>query len=395
MKPVDPEAPLAQTVAALGKEVRDLRAWARMRAVIEQAKGVLVERHGITLDEAFARLRRMSQEHNVRVVEVAATVVGVAIPEPEDADLGDRILEEQLPVSPATSRTWRTLREQPDVRAGVVTAVMDAVASSTDTGHEAAELVLDLLEAHEVAAVTIYRKSPDGSLRLVGQVNVPGDLASSWRSIPPSTDIPMVRSILDEAALFWGDREERLREYPQLSQTASVGFEATGTVPVVDHGEVVGVIGLIWQSRQSFDDDRRAAITRAVQRVAPLLMRNLRASDPELEWLNALMGLHLDPWLLLDVVVDSQGAPSGLVVQDVAAGVAGGQAWLGRRVLEIWPFMAQDGTREALMGLARTGGAWSTTINQQSPAPWGSPGSIVRAVRLGQRIALLWRAEPA
>ncbi|MBK6762321.1 MAG: ANTAR domain-containing protein [Micrococcales bacterium] len=394
MKP-DPEAPLAQTVAALGKEVRDLRASARMRAVIEQAKGVLVERHGITLDEAFERLRSMSQEHNVRVVEVAATVVGVAIPEAEDAELGDRLLEEQLPVSPATSSTWRTLRQQPDVRAGVVTAIMDAVASSTDTGHEAAELVLDLLEPHDVAAVTIYRTSPDGSLRLVGQVNVPSDLASSWRSVPPSTDIPFVRSVLDEVALFWGDRDERLREYPQLSQAASVAFEATATIPVADQGVVVGVVGLVWRTRQTFDDARRETITRAVQRVAPLLMRNLRASDPELEWLNALMGLHLDPWLLLDVVVDSQGVPSGLVVQDVEPGVAGGQAWLGRRVLEIWPFMAQDGTREALMGLARTGGAWSTTITQQSPAPWGSPGSIVRAVRLGQRIALLWRALPA
>ena len=394
MKP-DPEAPLAQTVAALGKEVRDLRASARMRAVIEQAKGVLVERHGITLDEAFERLRSMSQEHNVRVVEVAATVVGVAIPEPEDAELGDRLLEEQLPVSPATSSTWRTLRQQPDVRAGVVTAIMDAVASSTDTGHEAAELVLDLLQPHDVAAVTIYRTSPDGSLRLVGQVNVPGDLASSWRSIPPSTDIPFVRSVLDEVALFWGDREERLREYPQLSQAASVAFEATATIPVADQGVVVGVVGLVWRTRQSFDDARRETITRAVQRVAPLLMRNLRASDPELEWLNALMGLHLDPWLLLDVVVDSLGVPSGLVVQDVEPGVDGGQSWLGRRVLEIWPFMAQDGTREALMGLARTGGAWSTTITEQSPAPWGSPGSIVRAVRLGQRIALLWRALPA
>ncbi|MCB0920973.1 MAG: ANTAR domain-containing protein [Actinobacteria bacterium] len=72
MNPVDggrrweaPDTPLTETVAALGKEVRDLRAAARMRAVIEQAKGVLVERHGISLDEAFAQLRSMSQEHNV------------------------------------------------------------------------------------------------------------------------------------------------------------------------------------------------------------------------------------------------------------------------------------------------------------------------------------------
>ena len=49
MNPVDggsrweaPDTPLVQTVAALGKEVRDLRASARLRAVIEQAKGVLV-----------------------------------------------------------------------------------------------------------------------------------------------------------------------------------------------------------------------------------------------------------------------------------------------------------------------------------------------------------------
>jgi len=391
----DPDAPLAQTVAALGKEVRDLRASARMRAVIEQAKGVLVERHGITLDEAFARLRSMSQEHNVRVVEVAATVVGVAIPESEDAELGERILAEQLPVSPATSSTWRTLREQPDVRAGVVTAVMDAVASATDSGHEAAALLLDLLEPYQVAALTMYHVSADGSLRLVGQVNIPGDLASSWRSIPPSTDIPFVRSVVQEVALFWGDRDQRLREYPQLARTGSVEFEATATVPVIDQGEVVGVVGLVWRSSQEFDDARRDAITRAVQRVAPLLMRNLRGSDPELEWLNTLMGLHLDPWLLVDIVVDSQGVPTGLVVQDVAAGVAEGQSWLGRRMLEIWPFMAQDGSREALMGLARTGGTWSITVTEPSPAPWGSPGSVVRAVRLGQRIALLWRESPA
>ncbi len=57
-----------------------LRTAARFRSVIEQAKGILMERDGIGPEEAFAQLRALSQQHNARLVEVAATVVGVAIP---------------------------------------------------------------------------------------------------------------------------------------------------------------------------------------------------------------------------------------------------------------------------------------------------------------------------
>lgn len=402
MNPVDggsrreaPDTPLAETVAALGKEVRDLRASARMRAVIEQAKGVLVERHGISLDEAFARLRSMSQEHNVKLVEVAATVVGVAIPEGEAPEFAENLVDQTLPISDATSPTWKTLREQPDVKAGVVTAVMDAVASATDQGSEAAELLLELLEPYGVAALTMYRTSVDGSLRLVGHVNIPGDLVSSWRSVPPSTDIPFVRSVVDNAALFWADRAARIAEFPQVARTGSASFEATATIPVLEDATVIGVVGLIWRTKETFDDLRKRAITRAVQRISPLLMRNLRATDPELDWMNTLMRLHLDPWLILDVVVNSSGQPTDFVVQDVAANLSGGGDWLGRRLFEIWPFLADDGTGDTLRRLAMTGGSWSVTVTQSSPAPWGVPGSILRAVRLGLRVAVLWRAGEA
>ncbi len=402
MTPVDggsrwqaPDTPLAETVAALGKEVRDLRASARMRAVIEQAKGVLVERHGITLEEAFARLRRMSQEHNVKLVEVAATVVGVAIPDGDDPDLAEQVVRAELPVTQATSDTWRALREQPDVRAGVVTAVMDAVAGAMDKADEAAELLLELLQPHAVDALTMYRTNVDGSLRLVGQVGIPGDLVSSWRSIPPTTDIPYVRSVVDDAALFWGDRASRIAEFPQVARSSSGGFEATATIPVSDQGSIVGVVGLIWKDEQVFDDLRQRAIIKAVQRVAPLLMRNAAAADPDLDWLNTLLRLHLDPWLLLEAVVNAQGSATDFVVQDAATNVPGAHEWIGRRMLEIWPFLAEEGTSEALSGLVKTGGAWSITVTAATPAPWGAPGSLVRAVRLGQRVVLVWRLGPA
>ena len=383
---------LADTVAALRDENAGLRSAARTRAVIEQAKGILVERHQITLDEAFSRLRTMSQEHNVRLVEVAATVVGVAVPEAEPrlADLPEDLLRSRLPVSPSASRSWAALQAQPDVRAGVLTTLLDSVAGATNDGDEAAELLCDLLAAEGVAAVVLYRGEADESLRLVGSSGVPGDLISSWRSIPPSRHIPYVVSFMDDRAFFWGDRASRTVDFPSLS-TAKSAFESTATVPISDEGRVVGVAGLMWLEEQEFDTDRREAIAQTVQRVGPLVLRNAAAAAPELEWLNAVLLLHLDPWLLLEAVPSADGVVRDLVVQDVTQLLSEGQQWIGRRLLEIWPFLAGGDIARDLSGLARSGGSWTTTIANGSPAPWGIPGSQVRAVRLGPRIVLVWR----
>ena len=41
------------------------------RVVVEQAKGVLAQHHGLSMDAAFDRLRRYSRNHNLRLAEVA------------------------------------------------------------------------------------------------------------------------------------------------------------------------------------------------------------------------------------------------------------------------------------------------------------------------------------
>lgn len=46
----------------------------RTRIVIEQAKGVLAGRHGISLPEAFARLRRLARNNRLPIHEVARGV---------------------------------------------------------------------------------------------------------------------------------------------------------------------------------------------------------------------------------------------------------------------------------------------------------------------------------
>ena len=53
------------------------------RIVIEQAKGVLAERHAIGLDDAFDRIRREARSRRIKLHDVAAEVVAtVPVPSP-------------------------------------------------------------------------------------------------------------------------------------------------------------------------------------------------------------------------------------------------------------------------------------------------------------------------
>ena len=59
-------------------EAAHLRKAMESRAVIEQAKGILMGRDGCTAEEAFDMLRRISQHRNVKLREVAQAVVDSA-----------------------------------------------------------------------------------------------------------------------------------------------------------------------------------------------------------------------------------------------------------------------------------------------------------------------------
>lgn len=68
---------LAATMAssAADLEVAQLREALQSRDVIGQAKGILMERRGISADEAFGVLRSASQSLNVKLAQIAQTLV--------------------------------------------------------------------------------------------------------------------------------------------------------------------------------------------------------------------------------------------------------------------------------------------------------------------------------
>ena len=76
-QPAVPPADLdwAVRVQRLEAEVAGLRRAMASRGVIEQAKGVLAERLGCSPEDAFAHLSAMSQRSNVRLGDVAASLL--------------------------------------------------------------------------------------------------------------------------------------------------------------------------------------------------------------------------------------------------------------------------------------------------------------------------------
>jgi GAF domain-containing protein len=67
---------LAERAISRGEVVNEqLQTALTSRVIIEQAKGVLAERGGLSMDGAFDRLRRYARHHNLRLATVAREVV--------------------------------------------------------------------------------------------------------------------------------------------------------------------------------------------------------------------------------------------------------------------------------------------------------------------------------
>ena len=77
LKPLRPAelAPALELAIARWQEARALRARLEERKVIERAKGAMMQRHGLTEDEAFQRLRRTAMDTRRPMVEIARAVL--------------------------------------------------------------------------------------------------------------------------------------------------------------------------------------------------------------------------------------------------------------------------------------------------------------------------------
>ena len=63
---------------ALRRELADARTQLSERKVIDKAKGILMTRHSLSEDQAYARLRKTAMDRGMKLAEVAQRIVDVA-----------------------------------------------------------------------------------------------------------------------------------------------------------------------------------------------------------------------------------------------------------------------------------------------------------------------------
>ncbi|WP_324789573.1 SpoIIE family protein phosphatase [Streptomyces sp. H51] len=301
-----PVGRLAATVQRLRREVREAQAEAEGRALIELAKGILVERLGCGPAQAARQLAELTEQAGVTPLEFAVEVINQAS--------RDRLSEVTTAFLAATSEGAGD-----DVPGGGSSAVRLRAAESGALAADDAQAVADSLLEHALTplgavAVAIWALGADGSLTLAGSAGFSAAEAGRWRYVPPGVATVARRGL--------GERSGRW-----IGCLAETGLPSVGqhhhpdggrvAVPASNGGRIHGVLEIVWPAPL---EPQPPQIVRQVEALAELCAHTLenhalhRPDDdptprplPDVAELTALAdGLH-DPALVLVPYLDPAG----------------------------------------------------------------------------------------
>ena len=187
------EDDVPRLVAVIERQRRELdrmRAASASESVVAMARGVLMERLGLSPSEAASQLTELAAATGIPLAEMAATVLSpgrsadtdetAAVPAPGGGD---------PPRRPAHGH------------AGEVLA--DAAAELAADGAELAGTLAAQLTLLGATAVLLWLLETDGTLALLGAVGLSGGETGRWRHVPPQLDCPAQRVARGAADLWW------------------------------------------------------------------------------------------------------------------------------------------------------------------------------------------------
>ncbi|WP_251096717.1 SpoIIE family protein phosphatase [Streptomyces sp. Caat 7-52] len=278
MPATTPVGRLAATVERLRREVRTAQAEAEGRALIELAKGILVERLGCGPAQAARQLAELTEQAQVTPLEFAVDVINQAA-----RDRVSEITEAFLSVAADPSGP---VAESAAVR---LRAAESGVLAAPDTQAMADSLLEHALRPLGAVAVAIWSAGPDGSLTLAGSAGFPPGEAARWRYVPPDVATVARRGLTEPDGQWLPSLAESglptigRREYADGARIA---------VPSGTGGRIHGVLEIAWPKPEG---PLPRPVVRQVEALAELCAHTLETFAPP-------AGTEPEPGLLPDVV---------------------------------------------------------------------------------------------
>lgn len=302
-----PVGRLAATVERLRREVQAAQAEADGRAVIELAKGILVERLGCGPAQAARQLAELTEQAGMTPLEFAVEVINQAA--------RDRLSE----VTTTFLATTANDGDPTDPSGSGSPAVRLRTAESGALAADDAQAVADSLLEHALTplgaeAVAIWALGADGSLTLAGSAGFSAAEAARWRYVPPGVVTVARRGLGERTGQWIGCLSETglpsigRNHHPEGGRVA---------VPAGTGGRIHGVLEIVWPTRLEAQPPQ---IVRQIEALAELCAHTLEIYAPphpdgearpgplpDVAELMALTdGLH-DPALVLVPHLDATG----------------------------------------------------------------------------------------
>ncbi|HEX9622887.1 MAG TPA: SpoIIE family protein phosphatase [Streptosporangiaceae bacterium] len=373
-------ARLTELVARQRTELDQLQSEAAERAVIDLARGVLMERLGCTAADAARQLSKIAEDAGVPLIQLASDIVG------EPITISRLSEQSSEPVVPSVAVAGAAMELAPDG-----TALATAMLAQT------------LADAGAVG-VAIWLIAPDGAVELAGQAGFDPSEASRWQRIPPGANALAGQSAGDGAQFWWA------KGRPAGDQTALIGYwdeGARAVVPVrTENGRCIGALEVCWPTPiGEFADWLR----RQVDALAGLAAHALgaRSSGSELAvdhreaWVLGLLDGLAESALFASAIRDAAGAVSDFRIVHVSQGFRDPDGRppdviRGRSLIEAYPWAAiPAGLFHRAVEVLSTG--TPQRVAGEVIGTVAGTGQVVvanvRIVRLFDGVALSWRHE--
>nr|WP_311132595.1 SpoIIE family protein phosphatase [Nonomuraea gerenzanensis] len=416
---------LAATIERLREAVREAQHAAEGRALIEVAKGILIERLGCGLTEAARQIATLAEQAGVSPIEMSADIINHAA--------RDRISETAREfLNAARSREALSPAERDRAAsgpasgggagggagagggggagagggggAGVAVRMRSAENGMLQAGD--AQAVAESLLQHALTplgatAVAIWAAGHDASLALAGYAGFNEAEAARWRYVPPGVATP-ARQALTERKAIW------LRALSDVG-LPSIGWHATpgggrASVPAGTGGRVLGVLEISWPEPLEKPSPQ---IVKQIEALAELcahtLERPVGAPDvaPPSE-LTDLADVLPDAAMVLRPCLSADGRLTDFRIRHTNrrfADPAGRPAAMvtGSRLLEAYPLAAQDdGLFSKIERVHATGEPFQsdrvTLIALVDQVPLASVAHV-SITRHGEDVLMIWRLQ--